>query len=144
MGLKDPGKVAAGSLYQVRGGEVTRLLPDVFIPNSTCFSPDGRTAYFADTTVGTIRKISIDPETGLPIGDWTLFADDSHPGGPDGSVIDSEGFVWNARWGGSCVIRFAPDGRVDRTIKLPVGKVTCPAFGGKDLKTCTSPPPARA
>ncbi len=135
MGLKDPGKVAAGSLYQARAGEVTKLLGDVLIPNGTCFSPDGRTAYFADTPVGTIRKIAIDPDTGLPVGEWMPFADANHPGGPDGAVTDSEGFVWSARWGGSCVIRFAPDGRVDRTVKLPVSKVTCPAFGGKDLKT---------
>ncbi len=135
MGLKDPGKVAAGSLYQVRGGEVSRLLSDVFIPNGTCFSPDGRTAYFADTKVGTIRKIAIDPETGLPVGDWEPFADSSHPGGPDGAVVDAEGFVWSARWDGSSVMRFAPDGRVDRVVKVPVSRPTCPSFGGKDLKT---------
>ncbi len=135
MGLKDPSKVAAGSLYQIRGGEVTRLLSDVFIPNGTCFSPDGRTAYFADTKVGTIRKIAIDSETGLPVSDWEPFADTSHPGGPDGAVVDAEGFVWSARWDGSSVIRFAPDGRVDRVVKVPVSRPTCPAFGGKDLKT---------
>jgi sugar lactone lactonase YvrE len=135
MGLKDPSKVAAGSLYQVRGGEVTKLLSDVFIPNGTCFSPDGRTAYFADTKVGTIRKIAIDPETGLPVGDWAPFADSSHAGGPDGAVVDAEGFVWSARWDGSSIIRFAPDGRVDRVVKVPVSRPTCPAFGGKDMKT---------
>ena len=135
MGLKDPGKVAAGSLYQVRGGETKKLLSDVFIPNGTCFSPDGRTAYFADTKVGTIRKIAIDPDTGLPVGEWQPFADASHPGGPDGAVTDAEGFVWSARWDGSSVIRFAPDGRVDRVVKVPVSRPTCPAFGGKDLKT---------
>jgi len=135
MGLKDPGKIAAGSLYQVRSGKVTELLSDLFIPNATCFSPDGRRAYFADTIVGTIRTIETDPETGLPIGEWTEFADASHPGLPDGAVVDAEGFVWNARWEGSCVIRFAPDGRVDRVVKVPVNRPTCPAFGGKDLKT---------
>ena len=135
MGLKEPGKVAAGSLYQVRSGSVTTLLSDVYIPNSTCFSPDGRRAYFADTEVGTIRTVEIEPETGLPRGEWTAFADSNHPGGPDGSVVDAEGFIWNARWNGSALIRFAPDGRVDRTIKIPVSRPTCPAFGGKDLKT---------
>ena len=54
--------------------------------------------------------------------------------GPDGAVVDSEGYLWNARWGGSCVIRFAPDGSVDRKIQVPVSQVTCPAFGGPDLK----------
>jgi sugar lactone lactonase len=135
MGLKDPGKVAAGSLYQVRAGEVTTLLSDVFIPNGTCFSPDGRTAYFADTTLGAMRKVAVDPETGLPNGEWMDFTDASPPGNPDGAVTDAEGFVWSARWGGSAVMRFAPDGRVDRVVKLPVSRVTCPALGGKDLRT---------
>lgn len=135
MGLKDPSTVAAGSVYQVRAGEVTKLLSDVYIPNGTCFSPDGKTAYFADTKIGTIRKIAIDPDTGLPVGEWQPFADSSHPGGPDGAVVDAEGFVWSARWEGSCVIRFAPDGRVDRVVKVPASRPTCPAFGGKDLKT---------
>ncbi|MEP7240394.1 MAG: SMP-30/gluconolactonase/LRE family protein [Devosia sp.] len=135
MGLKDPGRVAAGSLYQVRNGKAERLAADIFIPNATCFSPDGRTAYFADTIAGVIRKIAIDPETGLPIGEWQEFVGGDHPGDPDGAIVDAEGFVWNARWGGSCVIRFSPDGKVDRVVKVPVSKVTCPALGGKDFKT---------
>ncbi len=135
MGLKDPGTVAAGSLYQVRAGIVTKLLADQHIPNATCFSPDGRRAYYADTSAGTIRTVEIDPETGLPRGEWTEFVGQDHPGSPDGAVVDAEGFVWNARWEGSCVIRFAPDGRVDRVVKTPASRPTCPAFGGKDLKT---------
>jgi len=136
MGLKDAGSVAAGALYQVRQGKVTKLRPDVYIPNAISFAPDGRRAYFADTIVGNILTVEIDPDTGLPRGDWSeLVPAGIHPGGPDGAVVDSEGFIWNARWGGNCVIRFAPDGRVDRIVKLPVSRVTCPAFGGKDLKT---------
>jgi sugar lactone lactonase YvrE len=135
LGLKDAGKVKAGSLYQVRAGKVTKLLSDLNIPNGTCFSPDGRIAYFADTSAGTIRKVALDPETGLPRGEWQEFVGRDHPGQPDGSVVDSEGFVWNARWRGNCVIRFAPDGRVDRVVEVPVPQVTCPAFGGPDLKT---------
>ncbi|HZY67929.1 MAG TPA: SMP-30/gluconolactonase/LRE family protein, partial [Devosia sp.] len=48
---------------------------------------------------------------------------------------DAEGFVWSARWGGNSVIRFAQNGRAVRTVKLPVSRVSCPAFGGKDLRT---------
>jgi len=135
MGLRDPGKVAQGALYQVRNGKAAKLLGDLHIPNATCFSPDGRTAYFADTIKGVIRSVSIDPETGKPRGEWREFVGRDHPGDPDGAVVDSEGFIWNARWGASCVIRFAPDGRVDRVVNVPVKKVTCPALGGKDLKT---------
>jgi sugar lactone lactonase YvrE len=136
MGLKTPGSIAAGGLYQVRAGSVTKLLSDVYIPNSTCFSPDGRTAYFADTPSGVIRKVAIDPQTGLPNGGWQVFVDKGViAGDPDGAVVDSEGFVWSARWMGKSVVRIAPDGRIDREVSLPVSRVTCPAFGGKDLKT---------
>jgi sugar lactone lactonase YvrE len=136
MGLKSPGSVASGALYQVRAGSVTKLLPDIYIPNSTCFSPDGKTAYFADTPSGVIRKVALDPATGLPTGDWQTFVDNGVVDGePDGAVVDAEGFVWSARWKGNSVVRIAPDGRVDRIVKLPVSRVTCPAFGGKDLKT---------
>jgi sugar lactone lactonase YvrE len=125
-----------GSLYQYRAGRLDKLLGNISVPNSTCFSPDGRTAYFTGTIPETIVKCTIDPATGLPVGEWTTFASTAgQPGGPDGSVIDSAGYLWNARWNGSCVVRYAPDGSVDRIIELPVSRVTCPAFGGDDLKT---------
>ncbi|HWA18259.1 MAG TPA: SMP-30/gluconolactonase/LRE family protein [Devosia sp.] len=135
MGLKEPGRIKSGSLYQIRDGQVTKLLGDINIPNSTCFSPDGAIAYFADTAARTIRQVSLDPATGLPNGPWRDFVGPDHPGGPDGAAVDSKGYVWNARWGGSCVIRFAPDGKVDRVIEVPVPQPSCPAFGGPDLRT---------
>jgi sugar lactone lactonase YvrE len=83
-----------------------------------------------------IRKCALDPDTGRPAGDWELFADTRDlPGGPDGSVVDSEGHLWNARYGGSSVIRFAPDGGVVEQIEVGAKKTTCPCFGGSDLKT---------
>jgi sugar lactone lactonase YvrE len=125
-----------GALYQYRAGHLETVLEPVSIPNSICFSPDGRTAYFSDTGTRKIMKCRIDPGTGLPTGAWTLFADiGGHRGSPDGSVVDSEGYLWNARYNGSCVVRHAPDGSIDRIVELPVSQVTCPAFGGDDLKT---------
>jgi len=135
MGLKDPGKVAAGALYSVRDGKTTKLLSNIHIPNATCFSPDGGTAYFTDGVTRVIRKVSIDKQTGLPNGPWQDFAKVAPPAEPDGAVVDSAGYVWNAQWGAGTVIRFAPDGSVDRVVKVPVSRPTCPAFGGKDLKT---------
>jgi sugar lactone lactonase YvrE len=65
-----------------------------------------------------IVKCATDPATGLPIGPWEDFFTMEGPGGADGSVVDSEGYLWNARWGGG-----------------KVSQVSCPAFGGNDLKT---------
>lgn len=129
------GMAGAGTLYQFRGGHLDVIQAGVNIPNSTCFSPDGRWAYFTHNEA-MIKKIEIDPATGLPVGEWIDFVSTvGHRGVPDGSVVDSEGYLWNARWNGSCVVRHAPDGSIDRVIDVPAPRVTCPAFGGDDLKT---------
>ncbi|SMQ64491.1 Sugar lactone lactonase YvrE [Devosia lucknowensis] len=132
--VKDEGP-KDGAVYHYRSGVLTKIIGNAAIPNATCFSPDGRIAYWTDTPDQKFLKCAVDPETGMPIGEWEVFADVAeHPGYPDGAVVDSEGYLWNARWGGSCVIRYAPDGTIDRMIDVPVSQVTCPAFGGKDLK----------
>ncbi|SFV32396.1 Sugar lactone lactonase YvrE [Devosia crocina] len=133
--VKDEGP-KNGAVYHYRAGQLTRIIENVAIPNATCFSPDGRIAYFTDTPTKKILKCLTDPETGLPQGEWEVFADVADGRGhPDGAVVDSEGYLWNAKWGGSCVVRHAPDGSIDRIVEVPVSQVTCPAFGGKDLKT---------
>jgi len=126
---------AGGAVYHYRAGKLTKIIAAAKIPNATCFSPDGRIAYWTDTPTQKILKCAVDPATGLPSGDWQLFADVSgHRGYPDGAVVDSAGYLWNARWGGGCVVRHASDGSIDRIVEVPVSQVTCPAFGGKDLR----------
>ena len=125
----------AGGVYQYRNGGVTKVIDKIRIPNSICFSPDGRTAYFTNAGKMIVRCL-LDPETGLPIGPWEDFYTMEGLGGADGSVVDSEGFVWNARWGGGAVIRISPQGKLDQVIEVPgVTRVSGPAFGGKDMKT---------
>ena len=131
-GEDEPG----GAVYHYRAGKLTTIRTQAKIPNATCFSPDGRTAYWSDTPTKQILKCATDPATGLPVGEWSLFADVSEGRGyPDGAVVDSEGYLWNAKWGGNCVVRHAPDGSIDRIIEVPVSQVSCPAFGGPGLKT---------
>ena len=65
------------------------LFSDISIPNSICFSPDGRIAYFADTGKNIIWRVDTDPETGLPIGEPALFYQHKEKGGVDGSVVDA-------------------------------------------------------
>ena len=52
---------------------------------------------------------------------------------PDGLAIDEEGCIWSARWGGWKVVRYTPEGTIDRQIRMPVEFPTSCAFGGPDL-----------
>ena len=54
---------------------------------------------------------------------------------PDGLTVDAEGFVWSACWGGWKVMRFSPEGRVDREIMLPAEFPSSCTFGGENLDT---------
>jgi sugar lactone lactonase YvrE len=133
MGRK--AEAGIGGVYQYRAGQTTKVIENIRIPNSICFSPDGRTAYFTDAGKMIVR-CTLDPATGLPAGPWEDFFTMEGPGGADGSVVDSEGYLWNARWGGGKVIRISPEGELDRVVEVPgVSQVSCPAFGGNDLKT---------
>ncbi|MEQ1769065.1 MAG: SMP-30/gluconolactonase/LRE family protein [Devosia sp.] len=126
-----------GAVYQYREGRLETLITDASIPNATCFTKDGATAYFTGMSQfpGIIKKAPLDATTGRPNGPWTDFATLTKPSEPDGAVVDSEGYVWNAEWNGSRVVRYAPDGSIDREVTLPVSRPTCPCFGGDDLRT---------
>ncbi len=126
---------STGTLYRVGPDlRVVASYEPVGIPNSTCFSPDNRTLYFADTRIGVIFAFDFDLERGA-ISRKRIFSDLSGHGYPDGSTVDTEGGVWNARWGAGCVIRFTPDGKMDRVVPIPAQNVTCCAFGGAALDT---------
>ncbi|WP_084399792.1 SMP-30/gluconolactonase/LRE family protein [Henriciella aquimarina] len=109
-------------------------LPTVIIPSSACFSPDGGTFYTCDVTEQEIHSFDHDGKHGL--SNRRVFATTSAGAGyPDGSAVDSEGCLWNAEWDGGRIVRYRPDGAVDRVVKLPTVRPTGCCFGGKDLKT---------
>lgn len=132
----DFGLRTTGGLYRVdMTGAVTQLRSGVTVANAIAFAPDGRTLYFTDTRQGAIEQADYDPATG-EIGPWRRFAAaDAAPGRPDGATVDADGYLWNARYQGGCLARFAPDGRLDRLVELPVSQPTSCAFGGPDLRT---------
>ena len=105
---------------------------DLSITNSLCWSPDSGTMYHCDTPKQHINKYDFDPDTGQH-GSATSFVKTDQGCYPDGSIVDAEGFLWNAQWGGSQVVRYDPDGSVDTVLKLPVSQPSCVAFGGADL-----------
>lgn len=122
-----------GVLYRLQGrGDLVPVLQGVCIPNSLSWSPDGATMYFADSLCHAIDAYAFDTHAGA-LGPRRTFATTEPPGFPDGATVDAEGFVWSAQFRASRVVRYAPDGRIDRTIAMPVDKPTALAFGGADL-----------
>lgn len=112
-----------------------RMESGIGISNSLAWSPDNRTFYFADTLQRLIFAYDFDIDSG-EISNRRVFADMAgQPGDPDGSTIDAEGYLWNAQWDGWRLVRYAPDGRIDRIVELPVQKPTSCMFGGPDLQT---------
>ena len=124
----------SGSLYRLDIDlTLDKIESNLGIPNTFIWNPDNTKFYFTDSMEEIIYSYDFDEESG-EITNKTKFATFNR-GIPDGSTMDSEGFVWNCRWGGSCVARFDPLGRVDRVLEVPVENVTNCVFGGKDLKT---------
>ena len=111
----------------------TRMLDGLGIPNTLAVSPDGRRLYIADSFTQTLFAHDLDPRTGA-LGYRSVLADTRGMGGtPDGSAVDEEGFIWNAQWGLSRIVRYSPDGDIDRIVDTPVSQPTKCAFGGPDL-----------
>jgi sugar lactone lactonase YvrE len=132
----EPREVAPGlgGLYRYAADAFETLETGIGIGNTVAWSPDAATFYFADTLANEIRAYAHHPETGA-LGPGAPFFTGFERGAPDGSAIDSEGHLWNCRYGGGCVVRIAPDGRVERVVEVPCGNVTTCTFGGPDLRT---------
>jgi sugar lactone lactonase YvrE len=102
------------------------------ISNGLCWSPDSSFLYHTDTPSQRIDRYHFDVETAA-VSNRTTFALTGEGCFPDGSTVDAQGYLWNAQWGGSQVVRYTPGGEVDLVLPLPVGQPTCVAFGGPQL-----------
>jgi sugar lactone lactonase len=122
----------AGSIYHFHRGELRRLYSNITIPNAICFSVNGATAYFTDTRSGVLNRVAVDPANGLPLGEPAMLFDHrAGIGGLDGAVVDAEGLIWNARWGGACIDAYTPEGERIRSIRIPATQPSCPMFIGR-------------
>jgi sugar lactone lactonase YvrE len=120
---------ARGLSAPVVGGLVTQ--------NGLAWSPDGRTMYLSDShpTRRCVWSFDYDVDAGVP-HDRRLFVDmATYAGRPDGATMDSDGCYWVAGNDGGSLLRFAPDGKLDRELHLPVAKPSMPCFGGPALDT---------
>ncbi|ACG80049.1 gluconolactonase (plasmid) [Phenylobacterium zucineum HLK1] len=125
---------SSGGLFVVDAdGQSRRMLSNIGVANTLAWSPDGERLYFADSRRNLIWRFRYRPE-GPMLLDQEVFVEGG-PGVPDGSAMDTGGFLWTARWGAGCVMRYAPDGRIDQIVQLPVRQPSSCAFGGPDRKT---------
>jgi sugar lactone lactonase YvrE len=125
----------AGAIYRYYQGELRCIFDDISISNAICFSPDGQYAYYSDTAEKTIRRQTLNRETGWPTGPSELWLDLTAENlNPDGAVVDAKGFLWNAQWGVNRVACYNPQGVLVETIACPdASQTSCPAFGGEGL-----------
>ncbi|MFC4444768.1 SMP-30/gluconolactonase/LRE family protein [Castellaniella denitrificans] len=129
-----------GALYRMTGrGErlrLDRMGEDLIVPNGTAFSPDGRTMYLSDShgSRQCVWACDYDIDTGVPSG-RRLFIEALAGGRPDGAAIDAEGCYWICGNDAGMVHRYTPEGRLDRSLRVPVAKPAMCAFGGDGLDT---------
>jgi sugar lactone lactonase YvrE len=123
-----------GTLYRLDpDGSVHAMETNIGISNGIGWSPDDTIMYYIDTTPRTIYAYDFDAASGT-ISNRRIFAHDpADPSSPDGLAVDSEGYIWAAHWGGAKVVRYDPDGKVERVIQVPALQPTSCVFGGPAL-----------
>jgi sugar lactone lactonase YvrE len=133
--MDDDGGKRPGALYCTHpDGRTHVALEGLHIANTVSCDPSGETLYVADSALKAIWAFPVSAAGAL--GERRVFADTlGQQGAPDGSAVDAEGFVWNAQWGAWRIVRYSPDGRIDRIVEKPVEQPSSCAFGGADLAT---------
>jgi sugar lactone lactonase YvrE len=123
---------AIGAFYQYSSQHGLRRLdlPAAAIPNSICFSADGRRMYYCDSVEPRILCCDYDAGAAAVSGSRAFAEVDEAGASPDGSIIDADGYLWNAQWGVGRIVRYRGDGSVDRVMPLPVKNPSCCAIGG--------------
>jgi xylono-1,5-lactonase len=123
---------ASGTLYRFDDRGMVAVDHPYVIANGPACSPDGRTLYHTDTAIRTIYAFDCSAQ-GVLSGKRVHLRFDEADGFPDGMTCDAEGGLWIAHFGGACLSRFHPDGRLDRRVPIPAVQVTSCAFGGAEL-----------
>jgi len=128
-----PTKAAPGRLYRLdTDGSIHLLLEGIGCSNGLGFTPDRKCLYYTDTPKREIYLFDYDQDTGAITHQRVAIRTPEGDGGPDGMTVDAEGQVWTAKWGGSCLVRYTPEGVEERRITFPARKVSSLTFGGDD------------
>lgn len=131
--MDDAQQAATGALYRIDATGVVAVDRPYFIANGPAFSPDGTTLYHTDTATRTVYAFDCVPQDGTLSHKRAHIRFAVEDGFPDGMTCDVEGGLWVAHYGGGCLSRFHPDGRLDERVPLPASQVTSCAFGGPEF-----------
>lgn len=112
---------------------VTRLEQGLICANGPCWSPDNKTFYLGDSEHRRIWSYDYDLERGTLVNRRVFASDIPFARTVDGATVDSQGYLWNAKVLGGRIVRYAPDGTIDRQIDFPVRNLTSLMFGGPGL-----------
>ncbi|HLG78336.1 MAG TPA: SMP-30/gluconolactonase/LRE family protein [Ktedonobacteraceae bacterium] len=114
-----------GSLHMMDGG--------LGMPNGLVWSPDNHTMYLTDSPQQVIYAYDFDEEAGTIKNRRPFIQTSGEPGVPDGLTIDNEGYLWSVRYNGRKILRYDPDGSLERTILVPAEHPTSCTFGGPNM-----------
>ncbi|MCE5219031.1 SMP-30/gluconolactonase/LRE family protein [bacterium] len=130
-----PTKERLGRLYRLdRDGSLRIVLEEVGCSNGMGFTPDRKAMYYTDSRVRRIYRFDYSRATG-ELSNQTLFVQTPEDEGvPDGMTVDAEGYVWTAKWDGSCLVRYAPNGTEERRVTFPAKQVSSVVFGGEQYQ----------
>jgi len=112
---------------------VTQVEEGLMCTNGPCWSPDDKTFYIADTFIEEFWAYDYDIEAGTLSNKRVHASTKDDEGVADGSTIDAEGYMWNAQLISGDLVRYAPDGTIERRIGMPVKNITSVMFGGDNL-----------
>lgn len=123
--------------YSAADGISAPVVSNLVVQNGLAFAPDGRTMYLSDShrSRRLIWAFDYDPASGVPTRQRVFVDMNAHRGRPDGAAIDVDGCYWICANDGACLLRFTPQGALDRSIELPMTKPSMCAFGGADMAT---------
>jgi D-xylonolactonase len=128
-----PTKDRLGRLYRLDpDGKLSIVLENIGCSNGIGLTPDGKGMYYTDSEAHTVYLFDYDVNSGAITNQRPFVVTPPELGVPDGMTVDAEGYVWSAHWDGSCLMRFAPDGKEERRIQFPAKKVSSVIFGGPD------------
>ncbi len=136
MNMTAGARVGCVYSYQ-KNSELTRLLDGFITPNGMAFSPDGKTMYLSDShpSVQMVWAYDYDTQSGTPSNRRVFVDMNPLPGRPDGAAVDADGCYWICGNDAGLIHRFTPQGRLDRSLAVPVKKPAMCAFGGAGLDT---------